>query len=55
MSYNLIKNAHKAFKRYVSNYDSENPRIKRKIIHTYNVVELSKILTKDLKLSLIHI
>lgn len=46
-----IDKAEKYFDEYISKYDKENIRVKRKIIHTYNVVALSKILCDKLNLS----
>ena len=43
--------AKQAFNDYVKNYDIENEKVKLKIVHTYNVVEISIGIAKDLKLS----
>lgn len=39
------------FKEYVSNFDMENEKIKRKYIHTFEVAKISEILAKRLNLS----
>ena len=46
-----IKKAMSCFDGYVSKYDKENIRVMRKIKHTYNVVELSRVLCDRLNLS----
>lgn len=46
---NFVK-AEQVFKKYVSNYDLEDDKIKLKLIHTYGVVNLSEFIAKDLKL-----
>lgn len=46
-----IEKAKKEFKKYVSNYDVQNPEIERKILHTYRVSENSKEIAKRLNLN----
>lgn len=46
-----ITNAKKQFKEYLKNYDTENEKIKLKIIHTYGVVKASEYIAKNLGLS----
>lgn len=45
-----LSKAKEEFKRYVKNYDVENPNIARKISHTYRTVEVAKKIAEDLKL-----
>ena len=37
-----LENAKKEFKKYISNYDINNPNIERKIGHSYRVAKTSK-------------
>lgn len=48
-----LEKASKEFDKYTSNYDPENIRVKRKIVHTANVVKLSKEVSTKLKLSVV--
>ena len=41
----------KSFEKYVSNYDTENEKVKLKIVHTYGVMDLSEYIAKELILS----
>lgn len=43
--------AKSAFKNYVEQFDSSDDKIKRKIIHTYKVVESAKYIAENLQLS----
>ncbi len=43
-----LENAKLVFKKYVSNYNPQNPRIALKIAHTYRVVEVAKQLATSL-------
>ncbi len=45
-----IEFAKEAFKDYIKQYDLDNYKIKQKIIHTYNVVKMSKYLSEKLNL-----
>ena len=46
-----IEKAKNEFKKYVSNYDKENPRIVLKISHSFRVMEQSKKIAQSLNLS----
>ena len=46
-----IKKAEQAFKKYVSNYDQNDDRIKGKIRHTYQVERTAREIAKDLGLT----
>ena len=41
----------KAFENYLNDYDRKNEKIKLKIVHTYGVMECSKKIAEDMKLS----
>ena len=47
---NLI-NAEKEFEKYVEKYDSKNPKIDRKIKHSYRVIDVAEDIAKSLKLA----
>ena len=47
---NLI-NAEKEFEKYVEKYDSKNPKIDRKIKHSYRVIDVAEDIAKSLKLT----
>lgn len=47
-----IINAKKAFQEYISSYDTESPKIKLKIIHTFKVAENARMIAKGINLSL---
>ena len=46
-----LENAKKEFKKYVNTYDSENPKIAKKIAHSYRVIEVADKIAKSLELS----
>lgn len=46
-----LEYAKKAFENYLNDYDQKNEKIKLKIVHTYGVMECSKKITEDMKLS----
>ena len=46
-----LQYAKKAFENYLNDYDQKNEKIKLKIVHTYGVMECSKKITEDMKLS----
>ena len=46
-----LQYAKKAFENYLNDYDPKNEKIKLKIVHTYGVMECSKKITEDMKLS----
>lgn len=46
-----LEKAKKEFKIYISNYDLKNPKIERKVGHSYRVAEISKKIAKSLNLS----
>lgn len=46
-----LENAKKEFKKYVSNYDINNEKINKKIEHSYRVANISKKISKSLKLN----
>ena len=46
-----INKAKEFYKKYISNYTPENPRIALKIAHIYRTAEIAKFLAKSLKLS----
>ncbi len=41
----------KAFKEFLTSYDSQNPKIRLKIVHTYHVADLSEAIASSLGLS----
>ena len=45
-----LENAKKEFKKYISNYDINNPNIERKIGHSYRVAKISKKIAETLNL-----
>lgn len=45
-----LENAKNEFKKYISNYDLNNPEIARKVGHSYRVAEISKRIAKSLDL-----
>ena len=45
-----LENAKNEFKKYISNYDLNNPEITRKVGHSYRVAEISKRIAKSLNL-----
>ena len=45
-----LENAKKEFKKYISNYDINNPNIERKIGHSYRVAKTSKKIAETLNL-----
>lgn len=46
-----IEKAKQVLKKYISNYDSSNDRIRVKIGHIQRVAQIAKEIAKDLKLS----
>ena len=46
-----LQYAKKAFENYLNDYDQKNEKIKLKIVHTHGVMECSKKITEDMKLS----
>ena len=46
-----LQYAKKAFENYLNDYDQKNEKIKLKIVHTYGVMECSKKITENMKLS----
>ena len=47
---NLI-NAEKEFEKYIEKYDSKNPKIDRKIKHSYRVIDVAEDIAKSLELT----
>ena len=45
-----LENAKNEFKKYISNYDLNNPEIARKVGHSYRVAEISKRIAESLNL-----
>ena len=45
-----LENAKNEFKKYISNYDLNNPEITRKVGHSYRVAKISKKIAKSLNL-----
>ena len=45
-----LENAKKEFKKYISNYDINNPNIERKIGHSYRVAKISRKISETLNL-----
>ena len=45
-----LENAKNELKKYISNYDLNNPEITRKVGHSYRVAEISKRIAKSLNL-----
>lgn len=46
-----LEKAEKEFKKYVNNYDLKNPHIKRKVEHSYKVIDIATRIAKSLELS----
>ena len=46
-----LENAKKEFEKYISNYDLNNPEIKRKVGHSFRVSKISEKIAKSLNLS----